>query len=310
MPNINLKDKDGNIVTYNGINKIQIQNASGGNALFVNASGAITITKNGSYDVTTYQNAIVNIDGSSNLTTVAVPLAIEERTIFPDGDYDGFSEIFVQGLEGSVIIVDSEGNEVEIETMEIENGIVVIKTIFSSGYNPLNEYLKGTKTKIHKEDLKGLTEIRDYAFAYSSITEVEFSDTVVKIGDRAFFQTEITSVNLTGIRTIGQYAFSYTPITEIIIPSSVTSLSQRCFENCKQLKKAIIECLKLQEYVFQHDAALEEIICLLETPPTITTSTFAGTTCPIKVRADLVDTYKSFTNWTLVADRIVAYEGD
>lgn len=175
-------------------------------------------------------------------------------------------------------------------------------------YNPLNEYLLGTKTKITKEDLKGITEIQDYAFYYIPITEIEFPDTVVKIGDRAFFQTEIISVNLTGIRTIGQYAFSYIPITELLIPSSVISLGQQCFENCNKLKRVVIECSKLQNYEFQNDTALEEIICLLETPPTITTSTFAGTTCPIKVRADLVETYKSATNWTKFADRIVAYE--
>ena len=180
-------------------------------------------------------------------------------------------------------------------------------------YNALNDYLAGNKTKITKEDLEGLTEIRAYAFTYAPITEVEFPSTVTILRDRAFMNTSITSVNLEGITTIGQYTFAYTPIKELVLPSSIKSYGQRCFENCSELEKVTIESQAgLPPHCFQYDYALKRVICLLEKPPNIYADQFkqfkGGET--IEVRADLVETYKSATNWSNYADYIIAYEGD
>lgn len=233
MPNINLKDKNGDIVTYNGINKIQIQNASGGNALFVNASGAITITSNGSYDVTTYQNAIVNIEGASNLTTVAVPLAIEERTILPDGDFDGFSEIFVQGLEGSVNIVDSEGNEVEIESMEIDNGIVNI--LISGITNEIDEFLENTIIEYTNDRV---TKLGNSKFCTNqSLVTVNFAN-VEEVGDRCFSGcAKLANVNMPKVKTVMGYAFNSTLITgdSPIFQSIETFGGNNAFWSCSNL---------------------------------------------------------------------------
>lgn len=179
--------------------------------------------------------------------------------------------------------------------------------------NPLNEYLLGTKTKITKEDLEGLTEIRYGMFYYAPITEVEFPSTVTILRQRCFMNTSLTSVNLEGITEIGEYAFSFAPIKELVLPSSIKKYGQRCFERCEQLEKVTIESQTgLPPHMFQYDTSLKRVICLLETPPAIYADQFKQFTGgeTIEVRADLVETYKTATNWSVYADYIVAYEGD
>lgn len=179
-------------------------------------------------------------------------------------------------------------------------------------YNPLNEYLKGNKTKITKEDLEGLSEIRYGMFYYAPITEVEFPSTVTILRQRCFMNSSLTSVNLEGITEVGEYAFSYTPITELVLPSSIKRYGQRCFENCAQLEKVTIESQAgFSPHMFQYDKALKRVICLLETPPAIYADQFKQFTGgeTIEVLPDKVETYKAATNWCNYADYIIAYEG-
>lgn len=180
-------------------------------------------------------------------------------------------------------------------------------------YNSLNDYLTGTKTKITKDDLEGLTEIRYGMFYYAPITEVDFPSTVTILRQRCFMNTSLTSINLEGITEVGEYAFSNAPITELVLPSSITRYGQRCFEGCNQLEKVTIESQTgLPPHMFQYDTSLKRVICLLETPPAIYADQFkqfsGGET--IEVLPDKVETYKTYTNWSVYADYIVAYEGD
>ena len=274
---------------------------------------SLTISKNGSYEIMPDENFF--LEKASVSVNVPIPegyvkpsgtLSVEKNDIYDVKNYEKVNvEVPIPSgyikPEGTINI--TSNGEVDVKNYEKANVNIAFDNI-------LNEYLAGTKTKITKEDLKEITEIRDFAFYGAPITEVEFTKDLKILGQYAFFKTQLLTINLDGITQVSQYAFCYNPFTELVLPSSITTMGQRCFENCKQLKKITIECTRLSPYMFQHATALEEIICLLETPPTIYTTTFTGTTCPIKVRADLVEKYKSATNWTTVADRIVAYEGD
>lgn len=212
-----------------------------------------------------------------------------------------------------VEMTEKEGIVLATKDTLCDDDIEVVPTFEMSEGNTLNEYLKGTKTKITAEDLEGLTELRQYAFAYAPITEVEFPAKLVRLGDRAFYQTKITSINLEGITYIGSYTFSYTPIKELVLPASIKNYGQRCFESCTELETVRIESqARLAPHMFQYDTALKRIICLAETPPSIYADQFKQFTGgeTIEVRADLVETYKSATNWSNYADYIIAYEGD
>ena len=275
---------------------------------YIVPEGNIDITNTNEFDVTNYARAKIKDDN------------LKAENIAEDVEVLGIKGTFRGGIDTSdgtitpdKVLKDEVGyakDERIVGTIETWDGTIDGDYKL---YNALNDYLTGNKTKITKEDLKGLTEIRAYAFAYAPITEVDFPSTVTILRDRAFTYTSITSVNLEGITTIGQYTFAYTPIKELVLPSSITSYGQRCFENCANLEKVTIESQAgLPPHCFQYDTKLKRVICLLETPPNIYADQFkqfkGGET--IEVRADKVDTYKSWTNWSNYADYIIAYEGD
>lgn len=59
---------------------------------------------------------------------------------------------------------------------------------------------------------------------------------VTSIGDRAFYNSDVTNVTIGGnVKRIGKYAFSKSSISKIVIPSSVITLEEYSFDYCSQL---------------------------------------------------------------------------
>ena len=275
---------------------------------YIIPNGNIEITTTDEYDVTNYATA-----------------KIKDDNLKPENIAEGVKVLDIEGtFRGGIDTSDGTATSDDIlfgKTAYVNEQKVVGNIETWDGtidgdyklYNALNDYLTGNKTKITKEDLEGLTELRPYAFMYSPITEVEFPSSVTKLRDRVFMNTSLASVNLEGITEIGQYTFCYAPIKELVLPSSITRYGQRCFEHCDKLEKVTIESQTgLSPHMFQYDYALKRVICLLETPPNIYADQFKQFTGgeTIEVLPDKVETYKSATNWSNYADYIVAYEGD
>lgn len=122
----------------------------------------------------------------------------------------------------------------------------------------------------------------------SAMTEAIIGDCVTEIGGSAFNGCRsLTSCTISsGVTSIGNGAFwGCTSLTSIDIPSGVTSIGDNTFRSCSRLTNIIIETT---------------------TPPTLGTSAFDGSTCPILVPSASVDTYKSASGWSDYADRIQA----
>lgn len=70
-------------------------------------------------------------------------------------------------------------------------------------------------------------------------SELEYRGKILKvtsIGDKAFFNSDVTNVTIGGnVKRIGQYAFFKSAISKIVIPSSVITLEQYSFDGCSQL---------------------------------------------------------------------------
>ena len=76
-----------------------------------------------------------------------------------------------------------------------------------------------------------VTEIGNYAFAGSALTEVTIPEGVTTIGASAFANTGLTEVTIPeGVTTIGGSAFVYTGLTEVTIPASVTTIGVSAFK--------------------------------------------------------------------------------
>ena len=98
----------------------------------------------------------------------------------------------------------------------------------------------GFSTVTIPETLGGypVTAIGNFAFSHDYITSVTMPDSVVSIGNYAFYnRTSLSSVTFgSGVVSIGDSAFSNcSALTEIVIPDSVTMLGTNAFYGCTKL---------------------------------------------------------------------------
>ena len=79
-----------------------------------------------------------------------------------------------------------------------------------------------------------------------------------------------------------------------------------CFRGCSKLEYVIIgsNCAKIDTGCFSGCSALNYIKIYSNTPPTIGTNVFSGSTCYIYVPDDYIEIYKSATNWSSIQSRI------
>lgn len=117
---------------------------------------------------------------------------------------------------------------------------------------------------------------------------------IIKVKDELFKKlvdksiTKVTAEDLEGVTSIGEYAFyRCSNLTSITIPDSLTSIGIGAFDTCTRLISVTIKAT---------------------TPPVlIAAGAFNNTNnCPIYVPAESVEAYKTATNWSSLADRIMA----
>ena len=82
-----------------------------------------------------------------------------------------------------------------------------------------------------------VTKIGNYAFEFGSFTKVSIPDSVVSIGEGAFFACEnLTGVSLgSGLLSIGEGAFYGCSFTKVTIPNNVISIGESAFASCNSL---------------------------------------------------------------------------
>lgn len=215
-------------------------------------------------------------------------------------------------------------------------GAIVTGTAAATTENKLNQYLRKTITEVTEDDLAGLTSIFDSVFSgYSSLTSITIPNSVTSIGRYAFsgcsgltsitipnsvtsmgdnsFQgcSGLTSITIPdSLTSIGYYAFSgCSGLTSVTIGNSVTWIKGYTFRNCTGLTSIIIGggVASIGNNVFDGCTGLTSITLLPTTPPRLDSSAFRNipTSAIFTVPKGTLDAYKTATNWSTYADKMV-----
>lgn len=135
---------------------------------------------------------------------------------------------------------------------------------------------------------KELISIGNYAFANNSnIVLTELPSSVNSIGEYGF--SSCTNLALrelpSGVTVIEAYTFYYCrALAELTLKGVITSIRNRAFYYCSALKKLILPNIT--------------------SVPTLGSNVFTNCTANVYVPDNLVDSFKSATNWSSIAERI------
>lgn len=159
----------------------------------------------------------------------------------------------------------------------------------------------------------------------TSVTSLTIDDRISRIGAYAFYKLPISSVTLPSSLTyIYKYAFAYSSLTSVVFPSSLTSILENAFNYCESLssvsfnegllniyKNAFSNCAfdsivipstvnVIQDYAFRYIETLESVYMLSDSPPTLGSSVFTGSSVleGIYVSADSLAAYESASSWS------------
>lgn len=183
-----------------------------------------------------------------------------------------------------------------------------IKKINYQGYDITKVYACGGELVWNAS--KPLKFSASYSDGTSYSEECDGDSTLTTATTRAHTtpRSPMTSVTIGEcITIIGQHAFSRcSGLTSMDIPSGVTEIGGQAFQYCTSLTSVTIPSgvTKVGDQAFHTDSGLTSITVLAPTPPSLGSSAFYGSTCPIYVPCKSVDSYKS--SWYTYASRIEA----
>ena len=138
-----------------------------------------------------------------------------------------------------------------------------------------------------------------------SLTSVTIPDSVTTIGSSAFVSCDsLTSVTIgSSVTSIGNGAFSVCQsLTTVTIPDSVITIENYAFGNCSSLTTVIIgsSVATIGEQVFRNCSNLSTINCYIATPLSINANVFQNvnqSTCCLYVPTGSVSSYQTAAVW-------------
>lgn len=280
-------------------------------------------------------------DGCTGLTSITIPNSVTSIGTYAFYRCTGLTSINVSS--GNTVYHSTNNCLIETETKTLILGCKSSIIPTDGSVTNIGKYaFRGCTglTSITIPD--SVTSIEPYAFYNcTGLTSVTIGNSVTSIGDRAFEEcTGLTSITIPdSVTSIGVRAFdSCTNLTSITIPDSVTSIGDYVFSSCTGLTSITIgnSVTSIGDFVFYRCYGITSIIIpdsvtsignsafsycknltevdfstCTDIPTLESSNVFSNTSSnlAIKVPSDLVDQWKSATNWSTYADKIVSVKG-
>ena len=193
----------------------------------------------------------------------------------------------------------------------------ITEVVIPSDVTKIGKYAFSECRSLNKATLPNtVTLIDNYAFQYcQNLETINLPNTIISLGVGCFMQCAALKIaldlsNLT--RLYEATFFNCREITNVNIGSKITIIDKQVFQYCFALTNLIIpsQIKSIGVQALQIGSIDDKATITFEstTPPTIGTNTFdTAKLQAIRVPMSAVDTYKSYTNWTLFADYIVGY---
>ena len=265
----------------------------------ITPTGIIEITENGEHDVTNYAKASVNIEGKEDLITELTQqdTLITEQNVTIEDIIEVLDSKMVN-VEGTLEIYGS--GEYDVSTYEKVN--ITPDTTIEDGMiqRDITEIVNSTATKVG-----------DKAFnSWTTLTSVKLYN-ITSVGTQGFYGTKLASIVAPKLKSIGNYAFQGCSLVELYLPE-LTTVSMDVFRNNTTLKKCYFPKINsITTNNFYGCTSLEAVIidrtdkiCTMGNVNTFSSSSVADGTGYVYVPDELVETYKSATNWSTYASQI------
>lgn len=275
----------------------------------------LEVTENGEY------NPPENADGFSKVT-----VATENKL----AQY--MSKTLTEAIEedfGTATIIPTYAfqNNTVLESAKISSKITTVGAYAFNGCSNLKKVTMPTSVKT----------INNYAFQNCTSLQIELPNSLTSIGQYAFKGALLPSMFVIpeGVTGVTKWSFSgCIGVETLVVPSSIKNVPESCFTEiktmtslvlsegietigrqsfyfCKQLESIVIPSTvtRINEYAFMTGYGVQQTVTVKAvTPPTLGSAVFEGTPVKIAVPIGSGDVYKSATNWSAYADKIVESE--
>lgn len=135
-------------------------------------------------------------------------------------------------------------------------------------------------------------------------TLTEYSnDRVTKIRTYTFYKSNIKKVSLPNINIVASYSFSNSSIETVNVPSA-TAIRSNAFELCRSLTFIDLPAVTQLDTKAFDNSGVKTIILRSEVLCNLTNTNAFSSSASVYVPDNLVDSYKSATNWSFKADQI------
>lgn len=167
-----------------------------------------------------------------------------------------------------------------------------------------------TDSSIEEVRVKNLVSISGSFYRCTKLKYIDVAN-LESITAAGFYQTSLLAMDFIApkLRSMSvNSTFSYSAITSFIAPYLEGQIGKYSLQYCNSLTEIVVgNVTSLGDYCFGACPILTRVVIYLEEVPDVITGVFTGSTCPIYLPDDLVETVKTLTGWSDYASRIKSF---